>query len=186
MKPMIERPVLPWYREPWPWILMLGPFVVIVAGVLTTYLAVVSSDGLVEDDYYKQGLAVNQRTARNQNASAMDIRAQVFSGGEQATLLRVHLQAASAFEFPDTLLLRISHPTRSGSDQSLILRGEGNGYYAGKLSSPLAGRWHLALEDEQRTWRLVGDWEAGKDPASSLQPFARKEQDGTVIYYKGR
>ena len=25
---------LPWYRHPWPWLLMLGPFVVVVAGLL--------------------------------------------------------------------------------------------------------------------------------------------------------
>ena len=39
----------PWYREPWPWLLMLGPLIVIIAGVITAYLAVVTSDGLVED-----------------------------------------------------------------------------------------------------------------------------------------
>ncbi len=26
----------PWYREPWPWILMAGPVIVIIAGVITT------------------------------------------------------------------------------------------------------------------------------------------------------
>ena len=51
----------PWYKERWPWILMAGPGLVIVAGVITVWLAVVSNDGLVTDDYYKQGLAVNQR-----------------------------------------------------------------------------------------------------------------------------
>ena len=25
----------PWYREPWPWLLMLGPAVVVVAGFIT-------------------------------------------------------------------------------------------------------------------------------------------------------
>jgi hypothetical protein len=36
--------------------------IVIVAGAVTVWLAVVSNDGLVTDDYYKQGLAVNQTT----------------------------------------------------------------------------------------------------------------------------
>lgn len=37
---------------------MLGPFVVIVAAAITVYLAVISNDGLVDDDYYKQGLSI--------------------------------------------------------------------------------------------------------------------------------
>jgi hypothetical protein len=48
----------PWYKEPWPWILMAGPVIVIVAGVITAWLAVISNDGLVSDDYYKQGMGL--------------------------------------------------------------------------------------------------------------------------------
>jgi hypothetical protein len=50
----------PWYREPWPWILMAGPFTVIVAGLFTAWLAVTRADPLVVDNYYKEGLAINQ------------------------------------------------------------------------------------------------------------------------------
>ena len=49
-----------WYREPWPWLLMMGPAIVIVAGFYTLWLAIQSNDGLVADDYYKRGLAINQ------------------------------------------------------------------------------------------------------------------------------
>ena len=55
----------PWYREPWPWILMTGPAIVVVAGFTTAFLAVKSNDGLVEDDYYKQGLEINQTLDRD-------------------------------------------------------------------------------------------------------------------------
>ena len=61
----IRQPVQPWYREPWPWLIMLGPAVVIVAGVITTVIAFKTSDGLVADDYYKQGLAMNKTLARD-------------------------------------------------------------------------------------------------------------------------
>lgn len=50
----------PWYREPWPWLLMAGPLIVIIAGLVTAWLAVTSSDGLVTDDYYKKGLAAGE------------------------------------------------------------------------------------------------------------------------------
>jgi hypothetical protein len=48
---------------------------------VTAYLAVVSNDGLVEDDYYKQGLAVNQRTARAQRAAELGIEVELLLGG---------------------------------------------------------------------------------------------------------
>ena len=39
---------------------MAGPAVVIVAGFITAWLAIESNDGLVDDNYYKVGLSVNQ------------------------------------------------------------------------------------------------------------------------------
>ena len=65
----------PWYKEPWPWILMVGPVVVIIAGILTAWLAIKSHDGLVEDDYYKEGLAVNQRLKRDHKAGDLGLLA---------------------------------------------------------------------------------------------------------------
>ena len=58
--PQRKTPITPWYREPWPWLLMSGPATVIVAGIYTSVLAFSGTDGLVADDYYKQGLAMNK------------------------------------------------------------------------------------------------------------------------------
>ncbi len=56
---------------------MTGPAIVVLAGVITTYLAVVTSDGLVADDYYKRGLAINQTLARDLVARQLGLRAQI-------------------------------------------------------------------------------------------------------------
>ncbi|MBP6708369.1 MAG: FixH family protein [Candidatus Accumulibacter sp.] len=160
----------PWYREPWPWLLMLGPAVVIVAGFVTAYLAVVSNDGLVEDDYYKQGLTVNQRTARDQRAAELGIAAELVlgAGGER---IRAVLRGSEGFRLPAALSLRIAHPTRPGFDQKVLLRAEGGGVYAGTLI-PLHGRWHMVLEDDTQEWRLVGDWEIAKQDVLRLTASA--------------
>ena len=69
MSVLSENPAArPWYREPWPWILMAGPFTVVVAGMITLWLALESSDGMVADDYYKRGLAINQTLSRERLA----------------------------------------------------------------------------------------------------------------------
>ena len=68
---LIDSQIVPWYKQRWPWLLIAGPAFVIIAGAVTVWLAVVSNDGLVVDDYYKQGLAVNQRLHRDQQASTL-------------------------------------------------------------------------------------------------------------------
>ncbi len=60
---MKERPARPWYREPWPWILMSGPAIVVVAGLYTFVLAATTTDTLVTEDYYRKGLEINREIA---------------------------------------------------------------------------------------------------------------------------
>ncbi|EXI68742.1 MAG: putative integral membrane protein linked to a cation pump [Candidatus Accumulibacter adjunctus] len=168
MSKPVNSPVTPWYRQPWPWLLMLGPLVVVVAGLATAYLAVVSDDGLVVDDYYKEGLGINQRTARDQRAADLGIAAELVlsSSGER---IRVLLQAGEDVRMPDRLSLRIAHPTRPGLDQNLLLRGEGGRVYGAPLRRVQEGRWHVVLEDERQEWRLAGDWAARPETVMQLQ-----------------
>ncbi|HBP30445.1 MAG: FixH family protein [Advenella sp.] len=54
-----ERDSGPWYREPWPWLLMAGPFLAIIGCVITIVLAFQSNPDLdVRLDARKQGLVV--------------------------------------------------------------------------------------------------------------------------------
>jgi hypothetical protein len=146
--------VKPWYREPWPWILAAGPFIVVVAGIYTAWLAVKSNDGLVTDDYYRKGLSVNQTIARSEEAAKMGLVAGV-RVSEDA--LSVRLQASGkSFVMPPTLVATITHPTRAGLDQSRLLVRAGD-IYSGEFRLPAAGHWLVLLEDEGKTWRLMGN-----------------------------
>ncbi|MDQ5906679.1 MAG: uncharacterized protein QG619_90 [Pseudomonadota bacterium] len=157
----------PWYREPWPWILMAGPAIVVVAGFVTAWLAVRSNDGLVEDDYYKQGLAVSQRMARDSEASGLGLSAEVVLGGE-GRQVRLFLTAGEGVALPETVLFKVTHPTRSGSDQNAVLKRDGAGFYGGAVATALHGRWHVAVEDPARKWRLNGEWNVETQPALRL------------------
>lgn len=140
----------PWYREPWPWILMAGPAIVVVAGFATAWLAVRSDDGLVVDDYYKQGLAINQTLGRSDTAVRLGVQAEL-----RLVEGRVSVSLGNAV-VRGPLNLRLVHPTRAGMDQSLNMAAVGPGVYEGQLQALQAGRWHVVLED--RDWRLNGDW----------------------------
>ncbi len=151
---------LPWYKQRWPWILISGPALVIVAGIITVWLAVVSNDGLVTDDYYKQGLAVNQRLQRDHEAGKMGLEVDVMRAGGNVRML---LTQAGNIPLPEKIVLKLSHPTRAGQDMAVDMLGEGQGFYTGKLSGVLEGRWHVTIEDPQGVWRLQGDWIADGD-----------------------
>ena len=146
----------PWHREPWPWILMAGPAIVVVAGIVTTVLAVTSSDGMVADDYYKQGLTINRVIERDARARSLGITAQV-TFNEERDGVRVML--ASNAPLPGALKLRII-AARRDADQAIELRHAGPALYEGRLTPPRGTHWRLALEDAAGTWRVTGDWKA--------------------------
>lgn len=151
----------PWYREPWIWFLAAGPLAVIAAGFVTLWLALTSDDGLVADDYYKQGLAINQALGGDRMATALGLRAIVLAGPER---VRVVLTGS---RMPAALRLRLSHPTRSGKDQVVVLPAATAGVYEGSLPAAAragpeqgrrTGRWRVLLEDAEKSWRLTGEW----------------------------
>ena len=164
--------IKPWYRHPWPWILMAGPFIVVVAGISTAYLAVKSNDGLVDDDYYKQGLTLNQVTARDHKAVSLGLQAEVMQSAD-GVHIRILLRGKPETVLPEMLRLRAAHPTRPGVDQNVLLHSDGAGSYLGKLGAPLTGRWHIVVEDEKAEWRLTGDWINEKNASLRLPAEAK-------------
>ena len=144
----------PWYREPWPWILMAGPAAVVVAGVVTTAIAVQSFDGLVSDDYYKQGLGINRVIARESAAKRLGVSAHA-SFTEERERVRVVLGEGAR---PASLRLALIHPTLRAEDQSVTLASVAPGLYEGTLRRPRASTLRARLEDGEGRWRLTADW----------------------------
>lgn len=142
--------VAPWYRQRWPWILIAVPAMSVVAGFLMLYLAMTTWDGLVVDDYYRQGRAIDLVVARSVRARDLGLKAELSMTGER---ISVRLEATDEASLPDEIIVSITHPTRGGHDQTLHLRGQG-GVYEGAVSSLAAGRWNIQLEDAMKSWRL--------------------------------
>ena len=158
---------LPWYRHRWPWFLMLGPGIVVVAGFITAYIAFATNDGLVDDDYYRKGLAVNQVTEREENALRLGLQSEIMLS-ESGEHMRILLRGASGAPLPAALRLQLSHPTRAGVDRTVNLLASGGGVYTGRFSGGLGGRWLVTLEDGAETWRLSGIWTPEKHPVLQL------------------
>lgn len=170
---MMQTDTLPWYREPWPWLLMAGPAAVVVAGFATLWIAVSSSDGLVADDYYKQGLAINQTLQREANAAQLGFRAGA-QFADDGRRISVRLDAAPGTKLPATLRMQIVHPTRAGRDGLVMLRETAPGSYSGVGPALTEGRWMLILQDQQSTWRLDGAMVVPYQGTVDLSPASSK------------
>lgn len=141
----------PWYKEPWPWFLMSGPVIVIIAALTSAWIAIRSNDGLVTEDYYKQGQAAGETLTRSKHAEELGISAGMRLTDDQVLIRLTGRQT----EQPAALNVTLSHPTRAGIDQKAVLKLRGD-VYAGKLNLPASGQWLVLVEDEARTWRVMG------------------------------
>ncbi len=157
----------PWYREPWPWILMSGPAAVVVAGSFTAYLAIAHQDPLVVDNYYKEGLSINRVIEQDRSANRAGLRAQLMFADSGK---RVRVLLAGPGPLPQSLRLHMAHPTRADLDRQAVLKAAQGGWYEGDIGVAPAPRWDIHLEDEGGTWRLTGDWRPAEGGAAALAP----------------
>ncbi|MEA3410255.1 MAG: FixH family protein [Pseudomonadota bacterium] len=145
----------PWYRQFWPWFLIAVPASAVVMGIVTAVLAVRSADGLVVDDYYKQGLAINRTLARDKKARALGMTAIVRFAFDSS---QIDIQLAQAGEpaMETALELQLLHPTIDDRDYTTRLVASEPGTFSGKIPDLATGEWYVLIESEARSWRLFG------------------------------
>jgi len=127
---------------------MSGPLAVVVASLASAWIAVVSDDGVVAEDYYKQGLLINQRLAAMAGERSPDPAATITfqADGE----VRVHVEVDSAAA-PRWLRLTLERP--GGRDvRELALRRAEDGDWIASQFPETPGRWIVKIESDR--WRL--------------------------------
>jgi hypothetical protein len=146
----------PWHAQAWPWLLMLGPFLVILAGGYTTWLAFSKPDAMVVDDYYKQGKAINQDLRRDRMATRMGLSG---AGRYDAATGKLSGMLRS-FGSPIAGKIRIylAHATQPERDIQLSAQLDQRGEFSVDLPMLERARWQVLIENDQRAWRLTGVW----------------------------
>jgi hypothetical protein len=134
-------------RSHWPWLLAAGPAIVVVASLVTAWLAISRNDALVAEDYYKLGLTINRTLAASAPAVRDPIATIVIAPSGE---VRVDLHDASPE--PTQMRLTVRRP------------GERQDAHVLRLAPAAGGRWVGALQDlgperrivslESDTWRL--------------------------------
>lgn len=143
----------PWYTYKILWLVIAIPAASVFAGMFMIYLAVNTDDGLVVDDYYKEGMAINQSLLRDRTAAELGLSAQL-SMEEAGDTVRLSFNKGALANYPDQLTLHFQHATYAGNDQVLALVKAPENQYIGYLKQAIKeGVWHIMLSTEQ--WRLV-------------------------------
>ena len=158
---VLEPMSLPWYKYKLVWMIIAIPAASVIAGINMIYLAVNTDDGLVVDDYYKEGMAINQSLQRDKTAAELGLTARLVieQSGDMVTL---NLNKGSLAEYPEQLTLHLQHATHAGHDQILTLIRAPQDQYVGYLKHTInEGVWHVMLSTQD--WRLVNriHWQNG-------------------------
>ncbi len=139
-----------WYREPFVWLVIFFPASAVIGGIITISLAINSDDGLVVDDYYKQGLEINRVLERDKAAIQHGLQATLNFGNK---LIQVRLDKNPDYNLPKQIALNFSHHTRPGFDKDLVLDKFGDSIYQGKAPELILGKWSIQIAADD--WRLL-------------------------------
>lgn len=146
-------PILPWYKYFWPWFLIAIPTITVIVGIDMFSVANRSFDGMVVDDYYKTGLAINMTLARDRQAEKLGLQAigRIDQASKQV-IITLHGQNTA-----ENLRLTLTHPTSSQQDIAINLTaGDKNNQYTGQLPQLPHEKRYILLEPVDQSWRLTG------------------------------
>ena len=157
-----------WYLHFWPWVLITIPFSAVLFGILMVVMVASYPDDLVVDNYYKDGMAINQILTLDKNAAKSGITARMIDQENDALKFLVSNANDSA------LVLNLFHVTDSELDTSVLLYPRENGVYStmpsdgGDVAKSLhsdkpkvikkvlssTGIWYIELNGVDEPWRL--------------------------------
>ena len=176
---MNDTDPLPWYRQFWPWFLILLPATAVVASLYTVSLAVRTTDSFVTQSEHGMDVVTERHLAAERRALELGLSATVAIDTDSGAINSI-LHSTRDADWPQTVQLLFSHPTDVRRDAFVTLTAgiptpEGRPVYAGHVVDVPDGRWYLVLSfgDE---WRLNGEWYGER--TIRLLPASRTDDGG--------
>lgn len=149
---MQQQTANPWYKEPWPWILIS---IIVIPMIVAVIRLNIYSDYKVEmvvDDYYKKGKSINQEFAREKLAKSYGISALVnFTDDHNLVIDINHNKKAPELA---NLVISLYHSTQAFKDLSLRATARADGKFSAPLPEQLIGKWQLTIEPYDKKWKI--------------------------------
>ena len=161
----------PWYRQFWPWFIMALPATAVVAGLYTLWIAMQTTDSLVVQSDDGINVVTERNIAAEREARRLGLSALVDINPDTGAVVVTVLSAANV-ALPNSLALRMRHPTMASRDASVELlrampNSRGEATWAGHFITAPAGRHFVTLSSAD-TWRLFAEWSG--QPQIRLEP----------------
>lgn len=157
----------PWYREPWPWVLIAIPASAVIWSAFLITVAFDHQVAMVEDDYYDEGMGINLELSRDIEAANLGLTAEVDFTAKRHIDITLNSEKRRNW---DDLRLEFLHPTLGDRDQSVTAQRTGKGQYRARIDELSQGRWYLDVRNGENDWRLKGEVELPREEPLTLTP----------------
>ena len=139
----------PWYKQPWLWFILSVPIASVILSSIMVSVAVIGKDSLVSDNYYKDGMGINQTIEQDKLAVQLNI-IPVVTIQDTTVTVKIQSEAMTTQAF---LTLKLLHPTVSEKDLTIRLLPTPDGFI-GDLPNKAEGRRYLDLYGFDNSWRI--------------------------------
>ncbi|MFA0414027.1 FixH family protein [Vibrio renipiscarius] len=144
--------VTPWYKQFWPWFLILLPLTVIIWSIVRIVILSHYSVSLVTEDYYKKGKGINIDLSKISVAEELAINASVVSIDKT---IEITLNKGQLEHYP-ALQATFAHRTLPDRDFKQMITANASGQYRILLDEKLQGPWFIELTPHDQQWLVQG------------------------------
>ncbi len=144
--------VKPWYKQFWPWFLIILPLTVVVWTVITVVIFSQNSVSLVTEDYYKKGKGINIDITKINVAKELQLGAAISSDGNSIV---IKFDKGQLEHYP-AITAMFAHRTLPDRDFSQMITSDAKGVYRFELGHELQGPWFIELTPHDKKWLVQG------------------------------
>ena len=144
--------VKPWYKQFWPWFLIILPLIVIGWTIVTVVIFSNNSVSLVAEDYYKKGKGINIDISKMNVARDLSLNAHVSSNSNTVV---IHFDKGELAHYP-ALTATFTHRTLPDRDFSKLITADASGNYRLTPDEDILGPWFIELQPHDKQWMIQG------------------------------
>lgn len=142
----------PWYKQFWPWFLIILPGTVVVWTIITVIIFSKNSVDLVTEDYYKKGKGINIDLSKVNKAKELGLSAQIDQNGEQMV---IRLAQGELSHFP-AIKVMYAHRTLPDQDFEMLVTADAQGIYRFTPPASISGPWFVEVTPHDDQWLIQG------------------------------
>ncbi|MCF2947063.1 FixH family protein [Paraglaciecola aquimarina] len=157
---------LPWYKQFWPWFLIIVPATSMVLSFTMMHLAFTNEDSMVIDDYYKEGKGINVKLQAIENAKALNIVIQAKITNQNIELTFISGEPENG----EALTLDFYHSTQEHKDFSTKVFRDANGIYRAPIDKVIDGKWRLSIHPFTNSWKIQKTISLPQESAFEIKP----------------